>query len=466
MSKTPVYNFKFNLPVLAKMISDLELEPSKKAKKAIIVAALKASPDVRNALVAAYDNRIQFWVTSRHAKPAGPSLFSHELTVEGTLDRLYKRALTGGAALNVWAELMSKFTPYFQDILCRVLDRDLRCRCALKTFNAALEEAGLEPIWEFEVSLGFPYDGAPVWEDTVGWFMSRKYDGARCVAKLVRGKKIQLLSRTGKPFNTLGCLEELFARALRDPKFWVGGDSLILDGEIALRNDAGADDFQGLMKLLMRDDYQIPGVAYHVFDSVRMDDDCETPIDDAPLSERIARYEEMAERANLAAAYLLRIGGRPSAIIRPVNQVSLESAAQLAQARARAKTKGWEGLILRRDVPYAVGRSEGMWKVKEFHEDEYEVIGIKTGSMQIAVLGVGEKKILTMKSATILQQGCEVEVGSGWTVEQRKRYYKNPDDIIGRLITVQHFGVTENQGGTFSLRFPVFKALHGVDRVV
>ena len=59
-----------------------------------------------------------------------------------------------------------------------------------------------------------------------------------------------------------------------------------------------------------------------------------------------------------------------------------------------------------------------------------------------------------------------VRVASGFTIEQRQDFYKNPDAILGKIITVQYFEETKNQEGGISLRFPTFKILHGEMRTV
>jgi DNA ligase-1 len=59
-----------------------------------------------------------------------------------------------------------------------------------------------------------------------------------------------------------------------------------------------------------------------------------------------------------------------------------------------------------------------------------------------------------------------VRVGSGFTIDQRKEFYKNPKKILGKIITVQYFEETKNQDGGLSLRFPTFKVLHGSARTV
>ena len=59
-----------------------------------------------------------------------------------------------------------------------------------------------------------------------------------------------------------------------------------------------------------------------------------------------------------------------------------------------------------------------------------------------------------------------LRVGSGFTIEQRQYFYRNPDAILNKQITVQYFEETKNQDGGISLRFPTFKVLHGETRTV
>jgi DNA ligase-1 len=51
-------------------------------------------------------------------------------------------------------------------------------------------------------------------------------------------------------------------------------------------------------------------------------------------------------------------------------------------------------------------------------------------------------------------------VGSGFTLEQRRQFIDNPDDIVGKIIEVQFFEESKDEKtGQPSLRFPVFKGI-------
>jgi ATP-dependent DNA ligase len=49
-----------------------------------------------------------------------------------------------------------------------------------------------------------------------------------------------------------------------------------------------------------------------------------------------------------------------------------------------------------------------------------------------------------------------VNVGSGFSDALRDEYWASRDDLLGHLVEVQADAVTQNQDGTYSLRFPRF----------
>ena len=71
---------------------------------------------------------------------------------------------------------------------------------------------------------------------------------------------------------------------------------------------------------------------------------------------------------------------------------------------------------------------------------------------------------LMLKNIVIEHRGNRVDVGSGFSHEQRRFYFENPDKIVGKQVTIQYFEESQNQNGTYSLRFPVIKAVYDTPR--
>jgi DNA ligase-1 len=57
-----------------------------------------------------------------------------------------------------------------------------------------------------------------------------------------------------------------------------------------------------------------------------------------------------------------------------------------------------------------------------------------------------------------------VNVGSGFTDEQRDEFWKFKRDCIKMVTEVRADAITQNQDGTYSLRFPRFLRFRGFDR--
>jgi DNA ligase-1 len=108
---------------------------------------------------------------------------------------------------------------------------------------------------------------------------------------------------------------------------------------------------------------------------------------------------------------------------------------------------------------YKGKRSNDLLKVKKFFDAEYIVENIETGMFQVVENGV-RKEIETMTSVIIKHKGYIVNVGSGFSLEQRKEYFNDPKKIIGKQICVKFFEETKNQNGGISLRFPTVKFVY------
>ena len=92
-------------------------------------------------------------------------------------------------------------------------------------------------------------------------------------------------------------------------------------------------------------------------------------------------------------------------------------------------------------------------------DDEYMVVDLENDYHRVIVDGQ-EIEEMMLKNVIIEHKGNRVQVGSGFSHEQRRHYFENPDEILGKQITVQYFEETTNKNGTHSLRFPVIKAVY------
>jgi DNA ligase-1 len=60
-------------------------------------------------------------------------------------------------------------------------------------------------------------------------------------------------------------------------------------------------------------------------------------------------------------------------------------------------------------------------------------------------------------------RSISVNCGSGFCDSDRDNYWANKGEIVGRLVEVRADAITQNQDGTYSLRFPRFKEMRGFE---
>jgi DNA ligase-1 len=130
---------------------------------------------------------------------------------------------------------------------------------------------------------------------------------------------------------------------------------------------------------------------------------------------------------------------------------------------ADATNLGYEGIMIRKDVGYEGKRSKNLLKVKKMHDAEYVVVDVENGIHRVIEAG-REVEEEMLRAVMVEHKGNRVRVGSGFSIDQRRFYYQNPDEILGKTITVQYFEETTDQHGEHSLRFPVIKVVHGQKR--
>jgi len=423
---------------LQNFIDEMRSTSSATDKIAIIA---RSSAFIHKVLEYTYNPFKQYYTTSKTCKKNsdkcyydGGDLYPFEL-----LDSLSDRKFTGHEAIalvNGWVENTDD-----GELLYRIIDKNLDIRAGDKVINKAVP--GLIPT--FSVALAQEYKGKCDWSDE--WYVSRKLDGVRCIARVDSEGNCSLFSRTGKEFTTLNKVKEAIEAT--------GIISTTFDGEICLVDEDGNEDFQGVMKQLRRKDHQIKTPAYMVFDMLR-NGDFDNSKGTEPLQTRLLKCRSWI-RKNLDNPMI----ESKNDILRFTDQTLITGEDHFEYWRNIECKDNWEGLMLRKNCGYEGKRTKNLVKVKKFHDAEYEVLGWDVD--QHEVVRDGKSVSMTMLSQVWIEhKGYIVKVGSGFTQEQRLEYMDG--SIVGKIITVQYFEETNNQEGGISLRFPTVKIIHGEKR--
>lgn len=400
------------------------------------------SKSIRKVLYYTYNPYIQFNITNKVLNKR-KDLVSDENIFDNIFDLLNSlndKRITGHRAIKETNRFILE-NPEYKHMLELVLDRNLKLRVSTKLINKACPNL----IPTFNVALANKYDEKTKKKIDFlndNWFVSRKLDGVRCLIFVDSNGNAKSYARSGKQFHTLLKVEE-------DIKA-LGVKNVVYDGELCIVDENGNEDFQLVMKEIGRKDHTIQKCLFQVFDFIP--------------------YETFNKGTSASGSFSQRLTALKNVLkLKKVEKVSMllqnpvSSFEDLEALTAEATKKGWEGLMLRKDTVYQGKRSNDILKVKTFFDNEYIVEDTFFGPIRYIKEGL-EVEEQMLSGVSIIHKDNIVRVGSGFTIDQRKHFYNNPEEIIGKTITVQYFEESQNQNEQFSLRFPVIKVIHGDKR--
>jgi len=362
---------------------------------------------------------------------------NNNLSIVELFDKLNNLEITGHKAISIVNGFIKNNYEY-KELIYNMIDKNLKTRIDAKLINNVFPKL----IPTFEVALAYDYEEKKKHVDFIKqrWMSSRKMDGCRLVL-INRGLEIELYSRQGKKFETLNKVAEEFKK-LNLP---VG----VYDGEVCLVDSDGNEDFSSIMKEIRKKNHTIQNPKYKIFDYIS-----------------ISEFFNMYGQKTFVERYeYLKTFNIESSHIDILQQTIIRDEKHFEELKAEAKDKKWEGLIIREDVPYEGKRSRHLLKVKAFFDAEFKVLGIYNSKKRMFFNGE-EKEVECMGGVNIEYKGYNVDVGSGWSDEERLEFFAHPENIINKIITVQWFEETKNDKGTLSLRFPTKKCIYGEERDV
>jgi len=411
---------------LQKFVEEMKSTSSLNEKK-VIRDSIKNDEFITSSLNYTYDPYKKYYVTSKTCKKNN-GLFKYNLynNLFDLLDDLANRVITGHdsiAAVNGFVTA----NPGYEGLIFSIIDRNLEIRASDSVINKVIPNL----IPTFDVALATKYEPKFCDFENEVWLGSRKLDGVRCLIRK-EGNKVTAYSRQGNEFTTL--------QKVIDDVSMMPND-FVLDGEICLMDENDNEDFQGIMKQIKRKDHTIKNPKYIIFDYLTLEE-FDTKESNTKLSDRLSRLP-------LHQYDTLSI----------LEQINIDNEQQLSEMIADADANGYEGVMLRKDVGYEGKRSKNLLKCKKFFDAEYKVLDIEFDSHR--VIREGKEIVIPMlANVWIEHKGYRVAVGSGWNQEQRIRYQANPEQLLGKTITVQYFEETKNQEGGISLRFPTVKHVY------
>lgn len=394
---------------------------------------------VRKALEYTYNTFKQYGVTSENCKKLSHLSSNGFSSLFDILDDLNSRYLTGHNAISAVNGFVAANKKH-EELIFSIIDRNLKTRSTASTINKVIP--GLIPT--FDVALANSFDekmAKKVDFNKDNWYVSRKLDGCRCICIIDENGEPKYFSRAGNEFLTLKNLdEEIISLGLKN---------MVIDGEICMLDKNGNENFQGIIKEIKRKDHTIENPFFYMFDLLTLEEFVNKEGTTSFSIRNVQLDNLFFEREFKNIGYL--------------EQKLLIDERMLTYYIGLAKENNWEGLMLRKDAIYQGKRSNDVLKVKSFYDAEYVVIDIQNGPFRVIVDGK-EVEEDVMRNIVIEHKGYRVDVGSGFSLEQRRLYKENPNALLGKQVTIQFFEESRNQNGGISLRFPTIKAIYETKR--
>ena len=426
------------------IVKELEADNSRLAKEAIIEReAIADNVEFFAGVKYALDSMITFGVKQVEDKTgSGAGLSWAEF--RKLLDALNQRELTGHAALNAIAEARAISTEaQWNDWYRRILIKDLRCGVSEKTVNTVVKRVKKSrfEIPVFTCQLAF--DSANHDHKMVGMkLVEVKLDGVRVITVVYPDGTVTQYSRNGKEFVNFPHIKEQLSKNARHFT-----EPVVLDGEVM------SASFQDLMKQVHRkSNVDANDAVLNLFDILTLKE----------FQKGVGVHRQMDRTYTLLTWYREFADAMPNVTIVGQEHVDLDTVVgrdRFKQLNQEAIDGGYEGLLIKDPLGvYECKRSMNWLKMKPYIEVSLEVTDVEEGT------GRNQGRLGALVcSGQDDGRDIVVNVGSGFTDNDRAVFWANRDQLVGQIVEVRADAVTQNQDGTYSLRFPRFLRFRGFD---
>lgn len=311
-----------------------------------------------------------------------------------------------------------------RELFTQILCKTLRLGVTATTVNKVIPN--LIPDWQ--VQQAYPIEKFPIKDGT--WFsLTQKLNGVR--ATYYDGR---LYARSGDVYTGLEHITN---------ELVIFGDAYVFDGELTLLDKCDMSDneaFRAATGIINSDLPDKTSICYTIFDVL--------PAEEFKNGESSNTYKERRVFLDAISQTVLHRSAYVS-ILPVLYQGKDQSQIEILLDKMVQEDK--EGLMVNLDVPYKRKRHNGILKVKRFYTMDLPIVGCEEGTGRLS----------GMLGAFVLDfNGNKVNVGSGFSDEQRQNFWNQREDIVGTLCEVKYKEVShDKKTGLSSLQFPIFVTL-------
>ena len=425
------------------VVAELEATNSRLDKEAIIQRESAAGNDeLFLGFRRAYDAMVTFGVKKVEEKK-GNGRGINPKSFWDLVNRLANREVTGNAALTAINFLRMNATEAEWNLWYRrILIKDMRCGTSETTINKIAGKINASyniPVFSCQLA----HDGANHESKVTGKkLVEVKLDGVRVITIVYPDGTVNQFSRNGKELVNFEHIKQQIAKHAIFFK-----EPMVLDGEVM------SSSFQDLMRQVHRkSDVAAGDAVLNLFDIV-------------PLHEFRAgsgTQTQVQRTAQLNGWYAMIADHMPNVAVvgqELVDLATAEGQKRFADINASAIAGGYEGIMIKDpDAVYETKRTVAWLKQKPFIEVSLTVVGTEEGTGKNAgrlgaliVEGTDDGKLI------------RTNVGSGLTDADRTEFWNDRSGLVGNVVEVRADAVTQNQDGSYSLRFPRFLRFRGFE---
>ena len=426
------------------VIESLEADNSRLGKEAVIkVVATHGNDIFFEGCQLALDPMVTFGLKQVPEKKDGSGDGLRWDIFKELVDALSQRVATGNNARALVEHAMSIATrEQWNTWYRRILIKDLRCGVSEKTINKVVEkinERYVIPTFACQLA----HDSSNHEGKLAGQkLVEVKLDGVRVITIAWPDGRVLQFSRNGKELVNFEHIKEQIAQAVIASEM---DRPFVFDGEVM------SSSFQDLMKQVHRKDNVAAGDAVlNLFDIVDLQS----------FNEGICKIRQEDRSSTLVAWYNKRQALMPNVTVVGQELVDLdtdEGQNRFREINAQAIAGGYEGIMIKDpDAAYECKRTASWLKLKPFIEVSLNVEKLEEGTGR----NVGRLGALVCRGSDD-GRDITVNVGSGFSDADRDSFWSNRDRVINQIVEVRADAITQNQDGSYSLRFPRFLRFRG-----
>jgi len=327
----------------------------------------------------------------------------------------------------------------YAELLKELFCKSLKTGIDAKTVNKVY---GKNFINTFDVMLAQSFNEERDYVNGKQFIITKKLDGHRCIAFLHKNGDVRFYTRSGQDYGDIpdvaNELQSLDKGYVYDGELTSATDEVVTVEQQSFLEGVTGAIFNRTSSEARKKDTKT-GLVFNIFDMI-------------PIEEFLAGESTRTafERKNKLHKALSGIGSK---WLSEVEMLYVGSdIEQVNKWCISASEKGWEGLMVNiADATYQCKRTKDLLKVKSFFTADVLVVDTYEGAGRYKGMLGGVTFEFENKS-----KRWRCSCGSGFSEEERKQFWQEKDFLVGKIIEVQYFEISQDKEGNYSMRFPVF----------